>query len=107
MSLYRLNKLLLTKLFYNCGPQFLQFKNIQTSIYKRAEIRNYLESLSFDDSRLQNYLKSLRNDFINFRKDENIPYNYEYLKNISCLLKDIEAMKAEVKELDNFVTGTV
>lgn len=84
-----------------------QFKRLCPVIFRSIQRKNSVYySISYDDSRLQMYLKSLKDQYSNLHPGEKILYSNEALKNIISQVRDIESLNAESTELTEFILGT-
>lgn len=82
-----------------------QFRKFHFTFLKNAEIKTQFQHVSFEDFRLQSYLKSLTDQYLNNKSSVNNFYDHESLENIVSLAKEIELLNTESKELCAFISG--
>lgn len=84
---------------------YKQFRKFHLTFLKNAEIKAQFQNISFEDSRVQSYLKSLTDQYFNSNFSVNNFYNRESMENIVSLAKEIELLNTESKELCAFISG--
>lgn len=82
-----------------------QIRKFHFTFLKNAEIKTQFQHISYEDFRLQSYLKSLTDQYLNNKSSISNLYDHQSLENIVSLAKEIELLSTESKELCAFIAG--
>lgn len=92
------------RLFRASSVLYKQFRKIHSTFLKYVELKTHTQTISYEDLRLQNYLRSLKEQY----SDSNVKtslYDFSSLKNIVELAQEIDVINAELEDLNSFILG--